>query len=59
MPLEKVNHVVICPSPSHCNCGCELNIDGQFERHQVFEVPKPSYEVIEYQLKKGYCKSRR
>lgn len=57
--LEKVNHVVICPSPSHCDCGCELNIDGQFERHQVFEVPKPSYEVIEYQLQKGYCKSCR
>jgi transposase len=59
LPLEKVNHVVICPSPSHCACGCELNIDGQFERHQIFEVPKPSYEVIEYQLQKSYCKSCR
>lgn len=59
IPPEEVNQVVICPSPSHCDCGCALAIDGQFERHQVFEVPKPRFEVIEYQLQKGYCKSCR
>ncbi|CZH39147.1 transposase [Legionella pneumophila serogroup 1] len=59
VPIEKVTSVVVCPPPSRCDCGKELDILGQFERHQVFELPTPSYEVIEYQRQTGCCKSCR
>lgn len=54
--IEKVNQVIMCPPPSHCECGHTLQIASEFERHQVFELPKPRYEVIEYQLQTGCCK---
>ncbi|CZG26710.1 Uncharacterised protein [Legionella pneumophila] len=59
MPIDKVNSVIICPPQSHCDCGKELDVLGQFERHQVFELPTPSYEVSEYQLQTGCCKTCR
>ncbi|HFK3116050.1 TPA: IS66 family transposase, partial [Legionella pneumophila] len=59
VPIEKVTSVVVCPPPRRCDCGKELDILGQFERHQVFELPTPCYEVIEYQLQTGCCKSCR
>ena len=57
--IEKVHSVIVCPPQSHCACGKELQLESQHERHQVFELPKPSYEVIEYQIQTGCCKSCR
>ena len=59
VPTEEVNSVIVCPPPSHCDCGNALEVLGQFERHQVFEMPTPRYEVIEYQLQTGCCKACR
>lgn len=59
VPVEKVNSVIICPPQSHCDCGKELKVLDQFERHQVFELPTPRYEVIEYQIQTGCCSSCR
>ena len=38
--IDKVDQVVICTPPKHCECGCTLEISGEFERHQVYELPK-------------------
>jgi len=57
--IEQVNKVIVCPPQSHCDCGEELKILGEHERHQVFEIPTPRYEVIEYQLQTGCCRSCR
>lgn len=59
VPIEKVTSVIVCPTQSHCACGNALQIESQFERHQVFELPQPYYDVIEYQIQKGCCKSCR
>lgn len=59
IPIEQVNSVIVCPPQSNCVCGKELELDKQYERHQVFELPKPTYEVIEYQIQTGCCKSCR
>ena len=55
VPIEKVTSVIVCPPQRHCDCGKELKVLDQFERHQVFELPTPCYEVIEYQLQTGCC----
>lgn len=57
--IEKVSSVIVCPPQSHCGCGSELKIASKYERHQVFELPKPTYEVIEYQIQTGCCNSCR
>lgn len=59
IPLEQVNKVVVCSAPSHCECGKVLHIKKGYERHQVFELPKPSYEIHEYQIQTGCCSSCR
>ena len=59
IPIEQVNTVIVCPPPSHCVCGKALALEKQYEPHQVFELPKPTYEVIEYQIQTGCCKSCR
>ncbi|KGP62141.1 hypothetical protein EP47_08460 [Legionella norrlandica] len=59
VPMEQVNSVIVCPPRSHCDCGKALKILEQFQRHQVFEVPTPRYEVIEYQLQTGCCSACR
>ena len=53
---EEVSKFVICElSKTRCNCGGEIKLKEKVERHQVFEIPVIKYEVIEYQLQKGYC----
>jgi transposase len=47
LPIDEVDSVIVCPPQSHCVCGKELEVSKQHERHQVFELPKPTYEVIE------------
>lgn len=54
--IDAVDHVVICTPPKHCECGATLDKTGDFERHQVFELPQPRYDVIEYQLQTSCCK---
>ena len=46
--MDKVDQVVICTPPKHCECGYRLEVSNEFEKHQVFELPQPRYEVIEY-----------
>lgn len=53
--ISEVDKVVICTPPMHCECGSTLSVMDDFERHQVFELPQPRYEVIEYQIQTGCC----
>ncbi|HHY2066083.1 DUF6444 domain-containing protein [Legionella pneumophila] len=59
VPIDHVNSVIVCSPQSHCDCGKALKILEHFERNQVFEVPVPRYEVIEYQLQTGCCSACR
>ena len=46
---------MVCELPEKCDCGGNIQVKDKIERHQVFEIPKVRYEVIEYQLQKGCC----
>lgn len=56
VPIEAVDHIVICPPQNYCECGDVLQMMEKFERHQVFDLPKPRHEVTEYQIQTGCCK---
>lgn len=56
VPPTEVSKFVVCElSSKHCLCGGEIKLKDRIERHQIFEIPVVKYEVIEYQLQKGYC----
>ncbi|MBA3817095.1 MAG: IS66 family transposase [Parachlamydiaceae bacterium] len=57
LPSDKVDVVVSCALPSHCACGGNLYSEGQFLRHQVYELPVLKLTTSEYQLQKGSCAS--
>lgn len=59
VPIEEVSSVVVCRPPTHCDCGNQLDVLGRFERHQIYDLPKPYYEITEYQLQTGCCRSCR
>lgn len=53
--LELVDKVVDCKPAAFCECGGEIQLSDKVQRHQVYEIPIPRYEVIEYQLYQGCC----
>ncbi|MBA2610941.1 MAG: IS66 family transposase [Bacteroidetes bacterium] len=59
LPSDKVDIVVSCALPSHCVCGGKINSEdqGQFLRHQVYELPVLKLTTSEYQLQKGRCEN--
>jgi transposase len=56
VPIEQVDTVISCPPPNKCNdCNIPLLPLHEIERHQVYEIPLPRYEITEYQILQGYC----
>jgi transposase len=55
VPEEKVTAIVDCRPASNCECGGAVVLKKDPQIHQVFEIPKSHYEVIEYRIYKGYC----
>ncbi len=55
LPPEQVDQFVNCLPAEFCVCGGKIEIDNAPHRHQVYETPKPRYEVIEYQIFSGRC----
>lgn len=54
--IEKVDTVIPCPPPATCqDCRVALSPLNEIERHQVFEIPLPRYEITEYQIFKARC----
>jgi transposase len=54
-PTEEADAVVKCVLPSYCACGGEMELDGTYQRHQVYELPEIKLSLTEYQLEKGRC----
>lgn len=56
VPVGQVDKVIVCPAPDKCSdCNAPLlPVDG-IERHQVYEIPLPRYEITEYQILQGVC----
>lgn len=56
IPVEEVDAVIECKPSDTCECGGAVRVDKlNFERKQVFEIPKIEPHVTEYQIFKGYC----
>lgn len=56
VPLDQVDKVIVCPAPDQCSdCSIPLLSLKGMERHQVYEIPLPRYEITEYQILRGYC----
>lgn len=54
--IEHPDKIVNC-APEICSCGHEFTLDQikLGERRQVFDLPEPRLEVIEYQIQKATC----
>lgn len=52
--VETPDKIIEC-LPGKCKCGHYFNELKLTEKRQVFELPKPKLEVIEYQILKGTC----
>jgi len=54
--IENPDRIVEC-KPKKCDCGYEFTKDHLVlsEKRQVFDLPQPKLEVIEYQIHKAAC----
>lgn len=57
IPSDQVTAVINCKPMDICACGGSIKLGEKIHKHQVFEIPIPKYEVIEYQIYKGCCDS--
>ena len=56
LPLNKVDHVVICHPHNMCACGGHVIINAEItRRHQQYEFPIIRPIVTEYQIYSGAC----
>ena len=53
---NEVDRLVDCKPDAVCECGGEVAVVDQPQRHQVFEVPPLRAQVDEYRLYSGRCK---
>jgi len=51
----EVDRLVDCKPQAVCDCGAQIVLDGEPQRHQVFEVPTLRAQVDEYRLYSGRC----
>jgi transposase len=51
----EVDQLVDCKPESLCECGGQVELDQQPQRHQVFEVPPMHAQVDEYRIYSGRC----
>lgn len=52
---SKVDRLVDCKPEAVCDCGGPVELAGQPQRHQVFEVPPMRAQVDEYRIYSGLC----
>jgi transposase len=52
---SEVDHVVECKPQAVCDCGGQVDLADEPQRHQVFEVPPMRAQVDEYRLYSGRC----
>jgi transposase len=57
IPPEQITEIIDCNPANICDCGGFIKLNGKVHKHQVFEIPIPKYEVIEYRIYKGCCDS--
>ena len=53
---NEVDRLVDCKPAAVCECGGQVELADQPQRHQVFEVPPLRAQVDEYRLYSGRCK---
>ena len=53
---NEVDRLVDCKPAAVCECGGQVELADQPQRHQVFEVPPMRAQVDEYRLYGGRCK---
>jgi transposase len=59
VPSEEVDAIVDCKPAALCGCGGVIKLKKKIQKHQVYEIPLPKYEVTEYRVYKGCCESCR
>lgn len=52
---SEADEIVDCKLPVSCECGGKINSIGEYQRHQVYELPEIKLHMTEYHLEKGYC----
>ena len=52
---SEVDRVVDCQPEAVCECGGQVELASEPQRHQVFEVPPMRAQVDEYRLYSGRC----
>ncbi|CAL7962677.1 transposase [Gammaproteobacteria bacterium] len=52
---SKVDVIIDCKLPPYCSCGGTIDSSGEYQRHQVYELPEIRLKVTEYRLEKGCC----
>lgn len=52
---SEVDRLVDCKPPAVCECGGQVDVADEPQRHQVFEVPPMRARVDEYRLYSGRC----
>jgi transposase len=52
---SEVDRVIDCEPEAVCECGGRVELAGEPQRHQVFEVPPIRAQVDEYRLYSGRC----
>lgn len=57
IPSEQVDSIIDCKPAEKCDCGGTIKLKNKIKTHQVFEIPLPKYEVIEYRIYKGSCEA--
>jgi transposase len=57
IPEDKITEIINCKPVDICDCGGSITLSDKIHKHQVFEIPIPKYEVIEYRIYKGCCDS--
>jgi len=55
IPEEQVDEFFVCKPDELCSCGGNIELQNNFHKHQVFEIPVPKFHVIEYRIYKGCC----
>jgi hypothetical protein len=55
LDASEVDRLVDCKPEAVCECGGQVVLAEQPQRHQVFEVPPMRARVDEYRLYSGRC----
>lgn len=55
IPPDQVDQFIECKPETKCKCGGSIKLENKFQKHQVFEIPIPKFEVIEYRIFNGCC----